>query len=1118
MSLRELAKDNVHVVARSLDDNTVQLVEPIDERYEDVLRKDRPHQRIYTFDCVFSEAASQIDVFNGMVKALVDWVVDGSNATVFAYGATGAGKTYTMLGTESNPGIMALTLIDLFTKVEERNKKSPPSDTKSKRRTSNNPERHYSVSLSYLEIYNENVRDLLSGKPDYLELREDARGVVVAGITNVGVESPEEVLTWLRRGNKCRTQEATGANEVSSRSHAVLQLKEKVTVTCKMLNKFGKIVERLGKLSMIDLAGSERAAETKNRGMRMVEGANINRSLLALGNCINALGDTSKRGKYVNYRDSKLTRLLKDSLGGNCRTVMIANISPSSSNFDETQNTLKYAYRARSIKTKIIYQSPNKKQETYHATIHQLQSEIGHLKHRLSKAISQHAVFKASVSAEPTESGLGKTVHTHRNSHDTHDDDEDLDVLSDLDDRNHHKDKTKMSVSRQLTYDTVPTPHPHPHHEPFPKSSSDTLFTSLHTTLSGLFAEHRAAADKFVETSELEQSNNLHLRKARKEWQNVRSGEDEGGGGGGVKEMQRLEGVVEEAEKRRKELAREKDEAGGKMKVVEEGIRSIQQSIPKTLDRRDRQYLELLVKLHFTEMDNLTQSASPASKSRPTPANQHNVTDLIELFTTIVDTQNTVLASHGIEAPPSLGKLYKQLEGTMGEVEVSGAEGKRKGKLSRVNEILAVHGSGKIAASRQDLLNRREEEEEERQAKAHRNDDERESKARRKDEAGRDSKEDRHRVEKRRVGEDAGKVKGREQEENRRREEAWTDRWNEGDKGGGKRGNEKGHSFPAGSKVKDDGKHSTDSRAEHHGPKGKTPSSKLDKHLDSDVESSADEYARTKRDITKKPIKKTDIVEPKSKKEEPDTWANARHADPRKPTVTKTSRNTPTTKPTFIPKRHFRDRDGEYLDERSMKLEMLPDHNERNEAMKADRKKPTAAGGERKQEGKKTKDRPAQEVIVEKHHTGSTPRTSPPPDKDPIFTHPARPTGHLTPTFPTTPAKSLRSPPTPTPQTQPTQQQPPPPPTSPPHSHHDPDLSSPPPHPQPTGTKLTEVASPPPSLPQPQPYQYRTITTTIESPVSDSGSYMTVDVTRVKKKKKRGFWKRITGRGGEEGL
>ncbi|KAI8924408.1 P-loop containing nucleoside triphosphate hydrolase protein [Entophlyctis helioformis] len=339
LSQKELAKDNVTAIATSPDDKTVVVYDPNDDFLEDILRKDRQREKYFAFDNVFSESASQDLVFDKTVRHLIDSVLHGFNATVFAYGATGAGKTYTMMGTEACPGIMVLTLADLFAKIAGDNEGGAGS---------------FEVVLSYLEIYNENIRDLLSGKPDYLELREDAvRGVVVAGIMYVPARSPEEVLAFLRKGNKNRCQEATGANEVSSRSHAILQ----VFVTHRTVDQAGgQNVHRFAKLSMIDLAGSERAAETNNRGIRMLEGANINRSLLALGNCINSLIEPGRKNKYVNYRDSKLTRLLKDSLGGNCRTVMIANISPASSHFDETLNTLKYASRARTIKTKITQQ------------------------------------------------------------------------------------------------------------------------------------------------------------------------------------------------------------------------------------------------------------------------------------------------------------------------------------------------------------------------------------------------------------------------------------------------------------------------------------------------------------------------------------------------------------------------------------------------------------------------------------------------------------------------------------------------------------------------------------------------------------------------------------------
>lgn len=154
-------------------------------------------------------------------------------------GATGAGKTYTMIGNETHPGIMVLTLADLFSKISTDNTDATGGS--------------YNVTISYLEIYNENIRDLLSGKPDFLELREDpTRGVVVAGITYVPARTPEEVMTFLRKGNKFRTQEATGANDVSSRSHAVMQ----VFVTYRLHDSHGRRIQRFGKLSMIDLAGS----------------------------------------------------------------------------------------------------------------------------------------------------------------------------------------------------------------------------------------------------------------------------------------------------------------------------------------------------------------------------------------------------------------------------------------------------------------------------------------------------------------------------------------------------------------------------------------------------------------------------------------------------------------------------------------------------------------------------------------------------------------------------------------------------------------------------------------------------------------------------------------------
>ena len=196
------------------------------------------------------------------------------------------------------------------------------------------------------------------------------------------VENTEQIMSLIIVGNRRRTTEATNANQTSSRSHAVFQ----IVVTSWPKTKNIEIEHTQGKLSLIDLAGSERGTVTENRGLRLREGAKINRSLLALANCINALGDKSKKGFFVPYRDSKLTRLLKDSLGGNSRTVMIANVSPAGSQIEETLNTLKYASRAKNIKTTM---TSNKKLVQLHIAeykniINDLRQEVEQLKSKLS--------------------------------------------------------------------------------------------------------------------------------------------------------------------------------------------------------------------------------------------------------------------------------------------------------------------------------------------------------------------------------------------------------------------------------------------------------------------------------------------------------------------------------------------------------------------------------------------------------------------------------------------------------------------------------------------------------------------------------------------------------------
>ncbi|KAK2853949.1 hypothetical protein Q5P01_006610 [Channa striata] len=286
----------------------------------------------FVFDNVFGENSTQADIFENTTKGVLDGVMNGFNCTVFAYGATGAGKTHTMLGSQNDPGVMYRTMKELFKRMDDAKE-----------------EKEFAVAFSYLEVYNEQIRDLLANAGP-LAVREDSsKGVVVQGLTLHQPKSAEHILEALDSGNRNRTQHPTDMNATSSRSHAVFQIYLRQQDKTASLNPNVCVA----KMSLIDLAGSERASATNAKGARLREGANINRSLLALGNVINALADPKSKKAHIPYRDSKLTRLLKDSLGGNCRTVMIANVSPSSKSYDDTHNTLKYANRAKEIKSSL---------------------------------------------------------------------------------------------------------------------------------------------------------------------------------------------------------------------------------------------------------------------------------------------------------------------------------------------------------------------------------------------------------------------------------------------------------------------------------------------------------------------------------------------------------------------------------------------------------------------------------------------------------------------------------------------------------------------------------------------------------------------------------------------
>ena len=302
---------------------------------------------------------------------------------------------------------MVLILQDLFKTIQEAT------------------EKQITIKMSYVEIYNEIIRDLLlsNSKDTYLDLRDDPdKGVCLVGVTEYIVTETKQVMNMLTTGNKRRSTEATKANAESSRSHAICQ----ISLVTKDKTRNTEEEQLCGKLSLIDLAGSERGTVTENRGIRLREGAKINTSLLALANCINALGDKTKKGSFVPFRDSKLTRMLKDSLGGNCKTVMIATISPASSQYEETINTLKYANRAKNIKMRV---EPNKKLVSQHISAYKniiadLRDEIDKLKSALQQDIANRAnplvtkhsaMYPRNRQAKNTSTGEGQDSSRNNN-------------------------------------------------------------------------------------------------------------------------------------------------------------------------------------------------------------------------------------------------------------------------------------------------------------------------------------------------------------------------------------------------------------------------------------------------------------------------------------------------------------------------------------------------------------------------------------------------------------------------------------------------------------------------------------------------------------------------------
>ncbi|XP_023288014.1 chromosome-associated kinesin KIF4 [Orussus abietinus] len=300
----------------------------------------RGTEKAFTFNYVFAPEIEQDSFYKTAIQDMVKNVFQGYNVTILAYGQTGSGKTHSM-GTNyahgEQPGVIPRAVQDIFAIINLKQ------------------DWIFNVTVSFMELYQEQLYDLLSKKQRnqcIVDIREDSKGVKVAGLTEVNVTNAEETLQCLTQGSLGRATGATAMNACSSRSHAIF------TITIYQQKRDDPNTATTAKFHLVDLAGSERSKKTQATGERFKEGVNINKGLLALGNVISQLGEGGSHS-YIGYRDSKLTRLLQDSLGGNSMTLMIACVSPADYNLDETISTLRYADRARRIKNKpIVNQDP----------------------------------------------------------------------------------------------------------------------------------------------------------------------------------------------------------------------------------------------------------------------------------------------------------------------------------------------------------------------------------------------------------------------------------------------------------------------------------------------------------------------------------------------------------------------------------------------------------------------------------------------------------------------------------------------------------------------------------------------------------------------------------------
>jgi hypothetical protein len=368
-------------------------------------------EKSFTFDNSFwshdttdNHYAPQEEVYNALGEEFLDHNFEGYHTCIFAYGQTGSGKSYTMMGTPDHPGLIPRTCEDLFERIEAAQNETPNIS--------------YNVRVSYFEVYNEHVRDLLvpvvpNQAPYYLKIRESpTEGPYVKDLTEVPVRNIQEILRYMKNGDSSRTTASTKMNDTSSRSHAVF------TIMLKQIHhdmETDETTERSSRIRLVDLAGSERAKATEATGARLREGSNINKSLTTLGRVIAALADpkhrSGKRTKdIVPYRDSILTWLLKDSLGGNSKTAMIACIAPS--DYEETLSTLRYADQAKRIRTRAVVNQDQISTAERDAQIAAMAEEIRML--QLSVSDSRQREKNAKEQEERLEEYQGRVVTMQR--------------------------------------------------------------------------------------------------------------------------------------------------------------------------------------------------------------------------------------------------------------------------------------------------------------------------------------------------------------------------------------------------------------------------------------------------------------------------------------------------------------------------------------------------------------------------------------------------------------------------------------------------------------------------------------------------------------------------------